>query len=96
MVKPLKTPFKEFIKWIQYQDIPEQEKFWRSYLKGFDTKTGIPVRKSNIKTKSKVIASGGNFPVIFSREMKVKLESFVKTHQVTLASVLYSTWGILL
>ena len=41
IVKPVKTKFKEFVKWFHQQgtDIGKQEKFWTDFLKGLDTPT---------------------------------------------------------
>jgi len=36
LVLPVKTKFREFIKWVQNQDTEKQEKSWTGYLKGFD------------------------------------------------------------
>jgi iturin family lipopeptide synthetase B len=88
---PVKTPFKEFIKWIQSQDRNIQEKFWGEYLDGIDTPTALP-----IKRRSSEVKSAESVSLILVKDIKDKLDVFVNDNRVTLASVFYTAWGILL
>jgi amino acid adenylation domain-containing protein len=88
-----KTKYKEFIKWLQKRDIEKEEKFWRSYLEGFDTIKELSVKR---KKQGKEIVSAGNHRIYFTGTRKADLESFVKGHKITLAAFLYTAWGILL
>ncbi|MFC2146041.1 amino acid adenylation domain-containing protein [Acidobacteriota bacterium] len=92
LVKPVKTKYKEFIKWIHQRDAEGQEKFWKNYLKGFDTQTELSVGRK----KGKDIPFTGSFKISFSRDLTGKIEDFVKNQKITLAAFLYSAWGILL
>ncbi len=86
-----KPPFKEFIKWIQNQDRIKQEKFWGEYLTGFETPTTLPIkRRIEETTKTE------DYSIVMEEEIRSKLDVFVKNNRVTLASVFYSAWGILL
>ncbi|MDQ1351166.1 MAG: polyketide synthase PksJ [Acidobacteriota bacterium] len=90
---PLKPPFNEFIKWSQRQDINKQQKFWSEYLAGFEAPTELPIkRKSEEETRSKV----EGYSIILEENLRGKLDIFVKNNRVTLASVFYTAWGILL
>ncbi|MCU0285930.1 MAG: amino acid adenylation domain-containing protein, partial [Acidobacteria bacterium] len=88
---PVKPSFKEFIKWIQSLDKNKQEQFWRNYLAGFETASELP-----IKRKKAGITGADNYSIILEETIKNQLEAFVKNNRVTLASVFYSAWGILL
>jgi polyketide synthase PksJ len=93
-IKPLvKTPFKEFIKWIQSQDRNKQQHFWREYLAGLETTTGLPIKKRLEGTKQVEVES---YSIILEEEIRDKLDVFVKNNRGTLASVFYTAWGILL
>ena len=92
VVKPVKNRFKDFIKWIQQQDIDKQETFWRKYLKGVDAKTGLAIKRK----QGKEITPGGNLRFTLGQEEKAGLESFIKTYKLTLAALFYSAWGLLL
>jgi tyrocidine synthetase-3 len=92
-VKTVKTKFKEFVKRIQDQDKYKEEKFWRNYLEKFDVQTELSIkrRKREITTPDT-----GTFRISFSRDLKDKIEDFVKIHKITLAVLFYSAWGLLL
>jgi len=46
---PVKTKFKEFVKWILQQDKGKQEIYWKEYLQGVNAQTEIPVKKKRAK-----------------------------------------------
>jgi amino acid adenylation domain-containing protein/non-ribosomal peptide synthase protein (TIGR01720 family) len=96
LVRPVKTKFIEFIKYIKNQDESRQEKFWMDYLKSFGTWTEIPIKKAKGSGSKTGRGGFGNYPTGLSGETKDQLEGFVKSHKVTFASLLYSVWGILL
>ncbi|MGD2084878.1 MAG: amino acid adenylation domain-containing protein [Candidatus Aminicenantes bacterium] len=90
--KPIKTRFKKFIKWNQDRDLGEQKKFWRDYLKGFNTPTPLEIKRR----KGKETSFTESLRVNFSTYLTNKIEDFVKRRKTTLAAFLYSAWGILL
>jgi acyl carrier protein/NRPS condensation-like uncharacterized protein len=94
LVKPVKTKFKEFVKWIQNRDINKDKKFWEEYLNGFEPKTGIPAETKRIKTKE--IKNTGTYRLKFPDELKEPLGSFTGSQKVPLSVLLYSAWGVLL
>jgi non-ribosomal peptide synthetase component F/NRPS condensation-like uncharacterized protein/acyl carrier protein len=93
LATPVKTKFKEFVKWIQDQDKYKQEKFWKNYLEGFDTHTELWKKRKKWEITT---PDTGTFKVSFSKNIKDKIEDFVKSNKITLASFLYGAWGIFL
>jgi non-ribosomal peptide synthetase component F len=92
-LKPLfKTKFIEFVKWLRYQETTKQEEYWKEYLEDFKPRTVYPVKK----TIRKEIKSTGNYQIKLPGEIKDKLACFVKNYNITMASLVYSVWGILL
>jgi len=87
-----KSKFKEFVKWIQNQDKKKQEHYWNGYLKGFDTKTALPVKGRGDNGKGEI----KKYNYKFSRDFTAEIRGFIKEQEITLASVLYSAWGLLL
>jgi len=92
LIPPVKSKFKEFVKWIQNQDLQEEEKYWKEYLAGFDVKTDISIKRK----AGEEINETGSYLFPFFSGKKDMLEHFVRAHKITLASVLYGAWGILL
>ncbi|HLP60519.1 MAG TPA: amino acid adenylation domain-containing protein, partial [Candidatus Deferrimicrobium sp.] len=88
---PTKPSFKEYIKWLQNRDKKKQERYWQEYLAGFETSTELP-----IKRRVESDTTPGDYSIILEEDIKGKLDVFVKTNRVTLASVFYTAWGILL
>ena len=100
-IKKIKTKFKEYVKWIQTPDteIARQEKFWRSYLKSFDSRTELSIKKRKWNreiVEIEDIEEAGNYRVRFDKNMTYKLKDFVNKNKITLAALLYTAWGILL
>ncbi|MCP5104054.1 MAG: amino acid adenylation domain-containing protein, partial [bacterium] len=87
----VKTKFNEFIKWIQNRDLNKEEIFWGEYLKGIGAQPEL-----SVKRKGKRTGSVENHQITFSAEMKAGLENFGKKYKVTLSSLLYAAWGLLL
>ncbi|MCX6579422.1 MAG: amino acid adenylation domain-containing protein, partial [Candidatus Aminicenantes bacterium] len=88
---PAKPPFKEFVRWIQNQDRNKQEQYWREYLAGFETRTELPIKRRTEET-----SNAEEYSLVMKEDTKGKLDVFVKNNRVTLASVFYAAWGILL
>ncbi|MGF9909648.1 non-ribosomal peptide synthase/polyketide synthase [Brevibacillus porteri] len=88
-------PFSAYIDWVQRQDLKAAEHFWREQLKGFHEST--PLAMSN--------HSGGqeNMPKVYeekeirlSAEMTSRLQAFVRTHQLTLNTLVQGAWALIL
>jgi len=96
LTRPVKFKFKEFVKWIRKDDtdtdIETQDESWKEYLKGLDTPPGFSLKQR----KKREIKETGNYQVKCPDEIKDKMDAFVKRHNITIASLLYSVWGILL
>jgi amino acid adenylation domain-containing protein len=90
--KLVKTKFKDYIRWRQNQDEKSQEKFWKSYLKGFDTSVELSVKRS----RGKEMFSADNFTMLLGKETTEILEQFLHLHHITLTALLSSAWGLLL
>jgi amino acid adenylation domain-containing protein/FkbM family methyltransferase len=96
-----KTKFKEYIRLREQKRQPgilEKEKtYWREYLNGIETNVQCAV-----KNRAKAGAAGHGeagthrYGLSFSREWNRQLIQFMGENKLTLASVLYTAWGILL
>lgn len=87
-----KVKFKQYINWIQGIDKSKQESFWMQYLEGFNNKTLLPFDN---KPSDKVSTHESIINRIPS-DIRLKLEDLAKENKTTLASIIYTAWGILL
>jgi fengycin family lipopeptide synthetase D len=92
----VKFKFKEFIKWQRAQSKAKQQEYWRQYLRGFETKTTLPVswKKRNSGAERRVDTA--EFTAVLPVELAGRLDQFVQSRQITKAIVFYAAWGILL
>jgi len=91
---PVKTKFKEFVKWILQQDRGKQEIYWKGYLQGVNAQTEIPVKKK--KAKPGATPALLDYTLRITPGMHQEIDAFVKRYKVTLAALFYTCWGILL
>lgn len=92
--KKVKTDYKNFIKWMGELDHCSQDDYWRTYLHGFAKPSPLPFLNNGpeeIPVKEEGFCT---FPVEDSFSKRVF--EFVKMKQITLASLMYTVWSILL
>ncbi len=94
LIKPSKNRFKEFVKWTKNlcRDTAKPEKFWQEYLKGVESPTLLPMKEK----KPEKISTVEKHQTRFENDLRCEIEDFARRYHVTLASILYSAWGILL
>jgi amino acid adenylation domain-containing protein len=91
---PVKTKFKEFVKWISQQDKGKQEIYWKEYLQGVNAQTEIPVKKKRAKPGATPVLQ--EYTLRITPGMHQEVRDFLKKYKVTLAALFYTGWGILL
>jgi amino acid adenylation domain-containing protein len=94
---PPVRPFRDYIAWLQCQDMTQAERFWREYLRGFTAATPLPLARASSQTSVK---SSGHVHferrTHLTRDVTEKLVKFSRSYQVTLNTVMQGAWAILL
>lgn len=90
--RPVKNNLKEFIKSIRQQNKVEQQLYWRNYFSGYDSQTNLPY--DSLKNKEE--KSSTSLSYLFPSELLNDVRKFAKKEKITLATFLYTTWGLLL
>lgn len=88
----VKTPFKQYVRWLQTRDKVEEKAFWQSYWAGCDIRTEMPFdnkHRGNVDSLNKC-------SVTFSTQEAAAIGNFVKKILVTPSAFIYTAWGILL
>ncbi|MCP4155602.1 MAG: amino acid adenylation domain-containing protein, partial [bacterium] len=91
-VKPGKTKYKEFVKWLQGQDISKQEEFWKEYFSGLGTPPGLSMKTRTVEEQE----HPDRYTVSWGEGVKTQLEEYARENKHTLATLIYTAWGILL
>jgi amino acid adenylation domain-containing protein len=88
-------PYRDYINWLQQQDLTGAKAFWQKNLEGFTVPTPLIVERSlgqsshqqqNIEVRSQHL----------SAETTTTLKSFAQQHHLTLATLVQAAWGLLL
>ncbi|WP_270171313.1 non-ribosomal peptide synthetase [Paenibacillus sp. SYP-B4298] len=86
-------PYRDYIEWLQQQDMERAKRYWQELLQGFAEPTPLPGQ----------LAAGGAEPgehcterLAMSSEATEQLHSFTRRHQLTASSVIQGAWALLL
>ncbi len=91
---PALRPYREYIAWVQEQDLAAAEAFWRQHLAGFTTATPLTVGK--LAPTTDATAQNGELETSVSRDLTDALQRFARQHQLTLNTVLQGAWALVL
>ncbi|MFK0732732.1 MAG: amino acid adenylation domain-containing protein [Gloeotrichia echinulata GP01] len=92
---PPVRPYRDYIAWLQQQDLATAQTYWRQNLQGFTAPTPLVVDK--IKGKSSHLSTTYNTQYFsLSAEATAKLKNFAQQHHLTLFTLMQAAWGILL
>jgi len=88
-------PYRDYIEWLQQQDMVEAELFWRDLLKGFTAPTPLigdaqPVGRSDADENIEIQK------VWLSQATTEKLQAWARRLGVTLNTLVLGAWAILL
>jgi amino acid adenylation domain-containing protein/FkbH-like protein len=88
-------PYRDYIVWLQKQDLQQAENFWRETLSGFMAPTALPVgRWNDSNLNQQAINEKQHFRL--SKELTAVLQSLAQQHRLTLNTLLQGAWAILL
>jgi NRPS condensation-like uncharacterized protein len=92
---PESRPYRDYIAWLQRQDISKAEEFWRQTLAGFATPTSLRVEKPSYKISD----DGDTYEeqqIQLSAETTAALRRLVRQHKLTLNTLVQGAWALLL
>lgn len=88
-------PYRDYIAWLQQQDLYKSEVFWRQMLKGFTLPTPLVVDKALGSFKSQDEDYERQYTHL-SANMTAALKSLARKHQLTLNILFKGAWALLL
>jgi amino acid adenylation domain-containing protein/non-ribosomal peptide synthase protein (TIGR01720 family) len=86
--------YRNYIAWLQQQDLTQAEQFWQQKLLGFNAPTPLIVDKS-----SSVEQQGSGYStqqIQLTTKATAQLQTFARQHQLTMNNLVQATWAILL
>jgi amino acid adenylation domain-containing protein/non-ribosomal peptide synthase protein (TIGR01720 family) len=86
--------YREYISWLQQQDLSQSEDFWRQTLKGFTTPTAIGLKPVSSNGNSN--GSFDNQNIQLAEETTAVLQALARRRQLTLNTFIQGAWAILL
>ncbi len=85
-------PYRDYIVWLQQQDLAKAEVFWRETLKGFATPTPLVVDWADGNTAAGYAIHRASLPAKATEMLQV----LARQHQLTLNTLVQGAWALLL
>src|SRR2546430_717360 len=90
-------PYRDYIAWLQKQDLAETEAFWRQRMAGFTSQTPLPGDQS--PGAEQPVGEGEHYAeleICLSQEATTALSHVASQHQLTLNTLVQGAWAVLL
>jgi amino acid adenylation domain-containing protein len=91
---PSPRPYKDYVTWLQQQDLALAETFWQRTLQGFTAPTQLGGQSGSNLSNSK--DNYGVQQIRLSMMVTKDLQALVKKYRLTLNTLLQGVWGLLL
>ena len=88
-------PYRDYIEWLQKQDLGNAESYWRETLKGFAEPTRIGIEKSS-QSAPAPREKYQEVSVKLSKNATERLERVAREQRLTLNTLVQGGWGLLL
>ncbi len=85
-------PFRDYIAWLQEQDMDQAQAFWQDMLRGISEPTPLPMKRSS--SSSSIAADWKTIGL--SHMLSARLNQIARTQKVTLNTIVQAAWAILL
>jgi amino acid adenylation domain-containing protein len=93
--QPKPTPYREYIAWLQRQDQPAAEQFWKQELAGFSTPTPLGIERLDPDSSSTGAAVSDVFMEL-TPAVSERLRTLAQDHHLTPNTFVQGAWAILL
>ena len=91
---PAPRPYRDYIEWLQQQDLSKAKDFWQQLLKGFSTPTPLlPVQASSHLLDR---AAHGEVQIRLSAALTTALQSLAEQQDITPNTIVQGAWALLL
>jgi amino acid adenylation domain-containing protein len=91
---PLPRPYRDYIDWLQTQDLSRGEFYWRTQLKGFSAPTSLVVDKQ--VAHAALADRQGDERIFLDEETSSALKLLARDNNLTMNTLVQGAWAILL
>ncbi|HZF38189.1 MAG TPA: amino acid adenylation domain-containing protein, partial [Blastocatellia bacterium] len=92
---PSSRPYRDYIRWLQSQDLPAARAYWRQKLRGFTMPT--PLCDSKAQHWSSGLSGSHQLQKLrLSQQETTALQAFARKHQLTLNTLVKGAWALFL
>ncbi|HEX4966668.1 MAG TPA: condensation domain-containing protein [Thermoanaerobaculia bacterium] len=92
---PQGPPFRDYISWLQQQDLAAAEAFWRTWLHGFRQPTPLPIARSRGR-REETEPRSLHRETAFTGPESDRLRAVARQRQLTLSTLFHGAWTLLL
>ncbi len=92
----LPTPYRNYIAWLQQQDLEVAKTYWLNYLADFSAPTFLGIEKSLRQDTQGSASQFAELNLLLSEDLSRALAEIAKRHRLTLSNILQSAWATLL
>lgn len=92
---PKTRPYREYIEWLQRQDLAPAKAFWQRLLEGFTAPNSLPA----LRPHNEAVDGSQEYNkqwTRLSRELTTALRELAERHELTLNTILQGAWALLL
>ena len=87
-------PYRDYIVWLQKQDLKEAERYWRKRLEGIERATPLPL-SGLVRPADEESSYAKEFHEITEADT-TRMQSFARQRRLTMNTILQGAWGLLL
>jgi amino acid adenylation domain-containing protein/non-ribosomal peptide synthase protein (TIGR01720 family) len=84
-------PYRNYIAWLQQQDLTSAANYWRQYLQGITTPTTLPISRQSVAEPC-YRRQQANLGI----SLTDSLQAFAQKHQLTMNTLVQGAWALLL
>ena len=93
---PNPRPYRDYIAWLQQQDVSQAETFWKQHLQGFTTPTRLGIGQPGDARPNNLSTHYTEQSIHLTREQTQQLYNFAKQQQITLNTLVQAAFALLL
>ena len=88
--------YQAYVRWLQQKDLTAAERFWKEQLQGFISPTPLPIWGEIEQSEDDALAPVQLQSQALSVEETTRLRKFLRSHHLTLNTLIQGTWACLL